>query len=588
MSSATFRERLNEAEGQIDTTSAQNDNHAHWVMPATIGTLHHCIGPLITFGEAFLVAQHTTQLKEHATPSGSTPVSQNVIPSGTPVSGEKGASIVTGILLPKTKSATRCTDSDYVRNESKPMRGMRSFLRNIKAATTGKMKHKRHGLLRATTTPSEDGQVSTANTIIKMVRNARDPDEASTPTAGDACVGSLRWVAVGNNKRKEHGYLIPTVYGANALKDSLDPKTAANAVNDARAYGIWKTLAGTGVLIDTLIRVCTSEPSDWRPLGLKAALYDCARERTFTQPTGVEWAVAEKAPWLTEHVPTCELQQWAFRSVFVSLRYLEAALRFNNGFIQVAAVQANEPNGVPVGLESWYLDSDNTVLIVLDQATLSTPAAWALWTLVHLQYPLHHTVEAFDVSQLGDADGSWQTFIRNSTLVSLPGRIQRIIFVVTSDSAIAARLGGVEIAFDVGIRFLNNPGPALIWEANPIILGCLDVVLNYTSSLRILFDEYTLDRMIGGGNWLEIDSLVAVLTARYPRKPEAVRVVQDDMDRTRSRLTWTGGPRSVLEAIADNDATTPVHEYMAEVDHWERYGHDDCVTALDQRVATRR
>lgn len=166
---------------------------------------------------------------------------------------------------------------------------------------------------------------------------------------------------------------------------------------------------------------------DWRELGLRVCLYDDLREKRFTQPTGVDWAIARKEEIRTEYVATVPQHHWGFQSVCVNWRYLDKFLK----------IDGRMPVGENMN-EHWYLNSDEVVVIGLGDNSNEAGVGRETWILSHLDYPLVFGVDTYSIGEIARAGGapafSDKPFVRTSSLVDIHNGATNIVFVLMSDS----------------------------------------------------------------------------------------------------------------------------------------------------------
>lgn len=108
------------------------------------------------------------------------------------------------------------------------------------------------------------------------------------------------------------------------------------------------------------------------------------------------------------------------------------------------------------------------------------------------------------------------------------------------------------------------------------ISAMLRRVLEYDGSLRRDFQSYVAPMVTGGVNWLEIDSLVNLLTVRYHQRIEGVITDSDSLPK------YVGAPAHTLRAMG-----LEPFEHLDERSYYD-YGGFNAVTAFDQRVGSRK
>lgn len=126
---------------------------------------------------------------------------------------------------------------------------------------------------------------------ITVVGPEPQPDQEQPAVEEIATGVEQSWIGVGVDKGKFHGKIVLTDMGDSMAHALKDPEDKSGAINPNMAKGIYNYLVGGGALA---MASATSRGSDWRELGLRTTLYEDLRERRFTQPTGVDWAIAQK------------------------------------------------------------------------------------------------------------------------------------------------------------------------------------------------------------------------------------------------------------------------------------------------------
>lgn len=113
----------------------------------------------------------------------------------------------------------------------------------------------------------------------------------------------MKWASVGISSAFSCGKLSSTGKGLEFLEAATRPNPPqAGVINPSRAIFTYGQVSGVPLLASALDRAITASGMDWRPLGLKVALYDELRERRLLQPSGVEWAWAEREDVERSHI----------------------------------------------------------------------------------------------------------------------------------------------------------------------------------------------------------------------------------------------------------------------------------------------
>ena len=148
--------------------------------------------------------------------------------------------------------------------------------------------------------------------ISKSHRNSRlehddtlDLDEPETPSEiENSILGNMdeigrtaRWIGIGCNAARNHGKLILSGTGTELVDAGTGASTASGAgviLNPGREPFVYGKITCSPQLAAAVTAVVKGERMDWRPLGIKVALYDMLREEVITKPTGVDLAWPEK------------------------------------------------------------------------------------------------------------------------------------------------------------------------------------------------------------------------------------------------------------------------------------------------------
>ncbi|APG76010.1 hypothetical protein 1 [Shuangao toti-like virus] len=314
------------------------------------------------------------------------------------------------------------------------------------------------------------------------------------------------WISVGLDRNKHHGKIVMTEMGDEMTRALRDPEDKTGLINLNRSRNIYNYIVGGGSLAQS-VNHCNS--SDWRELGLRICLYDDLRERRFTQPTGVDWAIAKKDEIRTEYVATKPEHKWGYKCVCVNWRYLDKFLK----------IDGRMPVG-PNMNDIWYLNSDEVTVIALGDNSNDSGIGREAWILSHLDYPLIHAVDTFSIGEIrrvGVPEYSEKTFVRTSSLIDIPNKARNLVFVLMSDSQDTYTLGGVTFTVPRVDRFDSIPagtGPRVV-DCDPIIDAMLNRVMMSPECIRMSFERYCGGYFPTGLDWMEVDNLATVLKVRW-------------------------------------------------------------------------
>ncbi|UQS94388.1 MAG: putative capsid protein [Corcyphos virus 1] len=365
------------------------------------------------------------------------------------------------------------------------------------------------------------------------------------------------WIGIGADRAKHHGHIVMTDLGETMVRTLKDPEDKSGMINMNQSRTIFNYIVGGGGLA---MASSMGKLSDWRELGLRVTLYDDLRERRFTQPSGVDWAIAQKQEVTTRYVPTQE-HGWGFSACVVSWRYIDRHLQ-NNG-------------SIPLGQENWDINSDEVVLIGIAQNSSEAGCGREAWILSHLDYPLLFGVDTFTVLTAranGGVTSREQEFVRTSSLVTLHSGARKILFVTNTDTQRSIILGGTRCTVAQVNRFgdpVAGNGPT-IYPFDQAIDNMLYKIMNTTQCLREAFDNYASSYFPGGLDWMEVDNITAMLKVRWHNKAGVSIIEGDDgspSDKT-VRYLPSGLCRYIgLPARQDDDVVN--------------YGDADATTSLD-------
>jgi hypothetical protein len=377
----------------------------------------------------------------------------------------------------------------------------------------------------------------------------------------------LLWIGVGFKCAHERGYLTLSVAGLRYKEEMVDENLRGTLINDQMIKS--NQMISNQMISNQIInhQRAYNQKADFRELAIRALLYNRQREHTFCQPTGVPYSVACKEEWLHQNVHTHEFEPWEFQCITISMRSLEAYLRYGDG-IEVIPIGGGE--GVR---QTWRLGSADVIVVGLDNNAPDQEVVWDLWLLCHLDYPLNFSVDTHRVRSVNTVQADWFTFVRTASLVRVPSNAKKIIF-LTNTVVHQVRIGGVMLDVTTPTRFNELPQtPPQVVDANILVGNCLDRVLGHSEPLTVLFDRAVVGKFSGGVNWLEVNNLVNILMTRFPRQPEAMRIAGENGEiTTRS----SGAPAQVLQTLFPD--TSPAAEAQA----WPRFDHVNAVTAFDQ------
>lgn len=364
----------------------------------------------------------------------------------------------------------------------------------------------------------------------------------------DRIARKVKWVSVGVHNRFCGGSMEFTAYGA-ALVDKVPL--------------MYALVSNVPQLAQVCVQIGKSEPADIRELALKVALIDMQRERFFSQPSGVEWAWARAEMPKREVVDLSSMGYWHYDAVFVAVDLIEYALR-NDGWLPVGA-----------GDGRWKIREDSVRIIALPHNSNSQDMGRDMWILSHLTHPLAWVFDYYNMSRVGNQNEQEEIFCHTASLVDMHSEINRLIFVTLTKSDTSILLGGRSFpvsSVDLHFNYGEGRRPP-VWNIDNQISHILNEALESTTSLRRDFDQYCAPMITGSINWLEVDSLANLLTVRYHQRVEAV---QDDAIRA------LGAPRHTLLAMGLEPS-----DYVGQ-DSYRDYGGVNAVTALDQRVSSRK
>jgi hypothetical protein len=377
----------------------------------------------------------------------------------------------------------------------------------------------------------------------------------------------LKWVAVGQDSRFNKGGLKFTTPGQFLMTAGTNPPNpfVPGGINPGIASLLFGHLINCPHITEVLRHAQCQVVADIRALALKVALLDMQRERYFFQPSGVEWAWAKPEVPDREIIDLSVMDQWHYDAVFVTCETIEYAMR-NCGLLPVGN-----------GEDQWNITDGSAIIIGLPINTAPGTMGLTTWILSHLTYPLAWVFEYFDMSKVGGGDSSIEVFCSTASLVDMHSAVSKLIFVTPTQSPISVTIGGRIFPFstvDDHFELPVNQRPQ-VWNMNNVISTLLRNALACRWSLRKDFDEFVCPMILGGINWLEVDSLVNLLTIRYHQRVEGVKI-NPKLD-----TMYIGAPRYTLQKMG---LLPSLH---IESDSYSDYGAANAVTALDHRVCSR-
>lgn len=212
------------------------------------------------------------------------------------------------------------------------------------------------------------------------------------------------------------------------------------------------------------------------------------------------------------------LGHWHYDAIFVNCEAIEYAV-LNVGRL-------------PVGTEGdyWRIHEAATTIISLSSNTGPYNMGRTVWILAHLTYPLAWVLEYFNMARLGRDAPMYEVLCHTAGLVDIHSTIRHLIFVILTKTETSVSVGGRCYPIgtvDQDLMLPDNRRPQE-WNLDEQISVMLRQALNCRNSLRREFKEFIRPMVPGGINWLEVDSLINVLTLRYCQRVEGVHRAQDD------------------------------------------------------------
>lgn len=297
------------------------------------------------------------------------------------------------------------------------------------------------------------------------------------------------------------GLLTPTAEGttiAGEYMAGIEPR--GSILNDRNARNVLIPLAGLPRL--ALAADTMEVPGvDLTPLALRAVLYDMQFSVDLTHPTGQTWAPPKRSVPKDGWVPSPN-NEWGFRYVTVSARYLDQNVIANGLRLDVG-------DG-----DYWDLSSPSTVLISLYAPKLGGDTAVAAWILTHLDYPLASSWERWNIFQVDNSVG--YVFLKNAGLVRVPNSARNIVFVTTdADPYVWNDVQRASVPDYRGNCPVLTPRPfdRILWR---MIESMRSGDFSVSRALRLTFSRIGAS----GFPWDRVNRLAALLTVRFPPKPE--------------------------------------------------------------------
>lgn len=169
-----------------------------------------------------------------------------------------------------------------------------------------------------------------------------------------------------------------------------------------------------------------------------------------------------------------------------------------------------------------------------------------------------------------------EVFCHMASLVDIHSSIRYLIFVIPTKTETSVSVGGRSFRIGTVDHYLELPDNRRPqeWNLDEQISVMLREALNSRNSLRRDFEEFIRPMVLCGINWLEVDSLINLLTVRYHQRVEGFRPARDE------DTTYVGAPRESLMSMGLRPAQHITDESYLD------YGAVNAVTALDQRVCS--
>lgn len=338
------------------------------------------------------------------------------------------------------------------------------------------------------------------------------------------------WVGVGVESRRSHGVVHTTEQCERLILAGVqsDPPVPP-VVNTAKAGFVYDQATCVTHVAALAGKVAAGPARDFRLMAVKCALYDDMVENRFTEGTGVDWAFSANTEPIVRVVRSRHGENNNMRCIFVGDDVVEIALR-RGGDIPV------EGEG-----EVWHLFDGRTTVIGLPDNDALHDAGVAAWIFSHLRYPLYERQELYEVRGPSEDWRRVYRFVRNSCLVDIYDRSDRIVFIVPTKNRERVWIGPREFrVLRTDYRYTLPPEfGAVIYDLNPTLDYLINQMYTRQSSFRQGFSSFSANFLTPGINWLEIETVVSCLVTRYYPRHEALRVDGDIME--------TGLPAQELE-----------------------------------------
>ncbi|APG75997.1 hypothetical protein 1 [Hubei toti-like virus 20] len=336
-------------------------------------------------------------------------------------------------------------------------------------------------------------------------------------------------------------------------------------INDQRGYNIMNYVSGANLLLGTALQMATTDNLDWREIGLKAAILEACRESSMTWPTGQDWAIPRRAVPKTSYYPAIEA---GIKAVVVSLNYIDACLRENNGLkVRVDGV-----------LDHWNMNDANLRVVSLGEDTSSVELTRSLRTILALPFPVVTVMEEFELKYLGDRTDTYTTrqFYRNASLISMGDKVDRLVFIVPDKSQTSVKIAGTFRTVACPTRFNVADAVPDVWSADETLLRMLHTVMGCGRNLKVVCNDYLRKYSEAPLNWGEVQTMCGILTTRFPRQPHVYRSYASEDDENADQLQSYGLPKRVINAYG-------LRGYQPQDESDARtFGHSEAVTCFSQ------
>lgn len=136
-----------------------------------------------------------------------------------------------------------------------------------------------------------------------------------------------------------------------------------------------------------------------------------------------------------------------------------------------------------------------------------------------------------------------EVFCHTAGLVDINSRIRHLIFVIPTNTETSVCVGGRYFPIGTVDHHLPDNRCLQEWNLDEQISVMLREALNSRNSLRRDFEEFIRPMVPNGINWLELDSMINLLTARYHQRVERVRPARGE------DTTYVEAPRESLMSM---------------------------------------